>query len=72
VHGLEAVFLPHEFSGQPVEQRRVRRAAAVGAEVVGRVHDPHAKMVLPEAVDDDASWLPRSGFVPDDQPAFEA
>ena len=41
-----------QFGGQPVEQLRVRRLAAVEAEVAGRLDQPGAEVSLPEPVDD--------------------
>ena len=41
-----------ERDGQPVEQFRMRRLRAHVSEVVGRIDDPRAEVVLPHAIDD--------------------
>ena len=54
VQGLEPPAVGDEFTGQPIEQLRVRWQLALQAEVIGRVHDAAAEMMLPKAVDDHA------------------
>ena len=49
VHEFAAVA---ELGGEPVEQLRVRRQRAHPAEVVRRLDDPPAEVVVPDAVDD--------------------
>ena len=41
-----------ELDGQPVEQLGMRRPGAVAAEVVGRLDDSAAEMIVPEAIGD--------------------
>src|SRR5438552_3058640 len=43
-----------EFARQPIEQLRVRWPAAVAAEIVGRIDEALAEVVLPEAIGDAA------------------
>ena len=44
----------HKFIGEPVEQFGMRRAAAVCAEVAGRIHDAVAECVVPQPVHEHA------------------
>ena len=53
VQPLELPAVLDQVGGEPVEQLRVRRPLALGAEIVGRGDNAPAEMVLPEAVDDD-------------------
>ena len=43
-----------ELDGQPVEQLGMRRPGAVAAEVVGRLDESAAEMIVPEAIGDRA------------------
>ena len=43
-----------EFGGQPVEQFRMRRLRALRAEIVLRLHDAAAEILLPDAIHGDA------------------
>ena len=43
--------MPHELAGQPVEQFAVRRTPAIEPQVVRRLDDPGAKMIMPHAID---------------------
>ena len=45
---------PSQFRGQPVEQLRVRRTAAVKTEIIGRIDETDAKVIVPEPIDDRA------------------
>mgnify|MGYP000541241303 CR=1 FL=1 len=47
---LQAPAAFGELHGQPVEQLGVRREVALVAEVVLRLHDPAAEVLLPDAV----------------------
>ncbi len=49
---LERLAAVAQLDGQPVEQLRMRRLRAVAAEVVGRVHQSPAEVIVPDAVDD--------------------
>jgi len=51
---FQAALLRHQFRGEPVEQRRMRRQRALRPEVVFGFDDPAAKVLLPDAVDDHA------------------
>jgi hypothetical protein len=44
----------HQFAGQPVEELRMARPAAVQAEVTRCRHDSPAEVILPDPVGDDA------------------
>ena len=55
VQMLERPAVFDQFDGQPVEQFRVRRGFAVGAEVVGRGDEAAAEVMLPKPIDDDAA-----------------
>src|SRR6266480_139798 len=52
---LDAAAVSQEIAGEPVEQFRVRRAITVEAEVVRRTDKASAEMIVPDAVDQDAS-----------------
>src|SRR5690242_15186418 len=56
---LEAPAILRELSRQPVQQFRVSRQHARGAEVFGRGDDAAAKILLPHAVNDDScsQWM---------------
>ncbi len=41
-----------QLGGQPVEQFGMRGAAAVEAEVVGRIDQAHAEVIMPQPIDD--------------------
>ena len=45
---------PTQLGGQPVEQLGMARLSPHGAEVIGRLDDPFAEMMLPEPVDQHA------------------
>ena len=49
---LERLAVVAQLDGQPVEQLGMRRQGAVAAEVVGRVDDPAAEVIVPDAIDD--------------------
>ena len=60
VQFLERPAVGHKGGREPVEQLGMRRSHAVAAEIVGRIDQPGAEVMLPDAVDDHA---PRSGLV---------
>ena len=43
-----------ELHGEPVEQFRMRGESALGAEVLGRLHEADTEVKLPGAIDRDA------------------
>ena len=53
MQGFETPAIGLKLAGQPIEQFRMSRPAAVVAEVAGRGDDSLAKMVLPDPVDHD-------------------
>ena len=59
VECLHAPTVRHEFRCQPVEEFGVRRRVATEAEVAGRVDQPAAEVVHPNAVDEHAGgeWI---------------
>ena len=54
MHRLERPAPGDQLAGQPVEQLGMAGFLAHGAEVVGRLDDPFAEMVLPDPVDQHA------------------
>jgi len=51
---LDAPSFFDELARQPVEQVGMGRALAARAEILGRLHQADAEMLLPEPIDDDA------------------
>ena len=56
---LEAPTVLNKVHRQPIEQLRMRRRLSQVTEVTWSRYDPLAKMLLPDAVDDDArgQWV---------------
>src|SRR5262245_10130135 len=52
VQTLQRLAVIPEFDCQPIEQLGMRRQLAHAAEVVWRLNDPAAEMILPNAIDD--------------------
>ena len=53
MHVLQTPVVLHELYGEPVEQLGMSGRLALNAEVVGRRHNSHAEMMLPEAIHHD-------------------
>jgi hypothetical protein len=51
---LQAIAAIDQLAGEPVQQLAVDRHAAAEAQVVGRLHQAAAEMIVPEAIDDRA------------------
>src|SRR6185437_2565248 len=49
---LEPPAVLDQFGGQPVEQFGMRGPTAVEAEIVGRIDQTDAEMIMPQAIDD--------------------
>ena len=53
VQGLETPTAVHELAGQPVQQLGMGWPRSGASEVAGRAHQPHAEVMLPDAVHHD-------------------
>ena len=44
----------NQLGGQPIEQFRMRRRLGLHAQIVGRLHQSDAEVMLPQSIDDNA------------------
>ena len=50
MYGFEAVIRLSEGDRQPIKQSRMARAPSIETKVIGRFHDPSAKVIMPKTI----------------------